>query len=281
MAPAEAAEIALQPWAHEVPGLRTMQRGAAICILVLLSVHCGGIAARPIADDGSSDGGPVGDTGIVSDSGTLADAGDEDGQVSCGQLENEAAGQFGALAQQYLGCTTDDDCTRIAPQGAGQCVAPCGNVLTDQAGAAALQAAANTACAPFVAAGCKVPILGCPAQDELDICANGICEGWSAELTWSATTFVHGVCASFVITYHSTQAGTPVAPHDLAFALTAQNGSLYADPACTTVLTSGTVTLAAGASQVSFGFVPLTAGQSGVSGVGPDGDQIGVSFSAQ
>jgi hypothetical protein len=34
-------------------------------------------------------------------------------------------------------------------------------------------------------------------------------------------------------------------------------------------------------SQASFGFVPLAAGQSGVSGVGPDNDQIGVSFDAQ
>jgi hypothetical protein len=139
-----------------------MRRAAAICIIGLFSVHCGGIAARPNADDGSSDGGPVGDTGVVSDSGTLADAGDEDSQVSCSELENEAAGQFGALAQQYLGCTTDDDCTRIAPQGAGQCVAPCGNVLTDEAGAATLQTAANTACEPFIAAGCKVPILRLP-----------------------------------------------------------------------------------------------------------------------
>ena len=258
-----------------------MRRAAAICIIGLFSVDCGGIAARPSADDGSSDGGPVGDTGVVRDSGTLADAGDEDSQVSCSELENEAAGQFGALAQQYLGCTTDDDCTRIAPQGAGQCVAPCGNVLTDEAGAATLQTAANAACGPFIAAGCKVPILGCPAQDELTICASGICEGWSAGLTWSATSFVHGVCASFVITYHSTQSATAVAPRDLAFALTAQNGSLYADSSCTTLLTSGSVTLPAGASQVSFGFVPLAAGQSGLSGVGPDNDQIGVSFDAQ
>ena len=258
-----------------------MRRAAAICVLGLFSVHCGGVDARPVAGDGSSDGGNVGDTGAFRDSGTLADAGDEDSQVSCSELENEAAGQFGALAQQYLGCKTDDDCTRIAPQGAGACVAPCGNVLTNEAGAAMLQTAANTACAPFVAAGCKVPILGCPAQDELDICASGVCEGWSAELTWSPSSFVHGVCTSFVITYHSTQSGTAVALHDLAFALTAQNGSLYADPACTSLLTGGSVTLAAGASQVSFGFVPLAAGQSGVSGVGPDNDQIGVSFDAQ
>ena len=135
--------------------------------------------------------------------------------------------------------------------------------------------------APFVAAGCKVPVLGCPAQDPLNICASGICEGWSTDLTWSATPFVHGVCASFVITYHSTQSATAVAPRDLAFALTAQNGSLYADPACTTLLTSGSVTLQAGASQVSFGLVPLAAGQSGVSCVGPDNDQLGVSFEAQ
>ncbi len=258
-----------------------MRRAAAVCVIGLVSVHCGGIAARPIADDGSSDSGADHDTGVVGDSGTLADAGDEDSQVSCSELENEAAGQFGALAQKYLGCKTDDDCTRIAPQGAGQCVAPCGNVLTDEAGAATLLTAANTACEPFIAAGCNVPLLGCPAQDELNICANGICEGWSAELTWSASSFVHDVCASFVITYHSTQSGTAMAPRDLAFALTAQNGSLYVDSACATLLTSGSVTLPAGASQVSFGFVPLAAGQSGLSGVGPDNAQIGVSFDAQ
>jgi hypothetical protein len=252
-----------------------MQRGVAICILALSSVHCGGVSARPIADDGSSDGGRVGD------SGTIADAGDADSQVSCSELENEAAGQFEALAQQYLGCTTDDDCRRIAPQGAGQCVAPCGNVLTDEAGAATLLAAANTACGPFIAAGCKVPILGCPAGDELNICANGMCAGWSAGLTWSAASFVHGVCASFAITYDSTQSPPAVAPRDLVFALTAQDGSLYADPACATAMTGGSVTLPAGANQVSFGFVPRSAGQSGVSGVGPDSAMIGVSFDAQ
>jgi hypothetical protein len=258
-----------------------MRSAAAVGILGLSLVHCGGIAARPAADDGSSDGGPVGHTGVVGDSGALADAGDEDSPVSCSELESQAVGQFGALAQQYQGCTTDDDCTRIAPQGPGQCVAPCGNVLTNEAGAATLLAAANTACAPFIAAGCKVPVFGCPASDELDICAFGACAGWSAELTWSPTSFVHGACASFVITYHSTQSAPAVAPHDLAFALTAQNGSLYADSTCTTLLTSGSVTLAAGASQVSFGLVPLAAGQSGVSGVGPDNDQLGVSFDAQ
>jgi len=258
-----------------------MRRAAAIGIIGLFLVHCGGIAARPAADDGSSDGGPVGHTGVVRDSGALADAGDQDGPVSCSELESEAAGVFGALAQQSLACETDDDCTRISPPGAGQCVAPCGNVLTDEGAAAMLLTAANTACEPFIAAGCQVPNFGCPADDELNICASGICAGWSTELTWSPPSFVHGVCASFVMTYHSTQSATAVAPHDLAFALTAQNGSLYADSTCTTLLTGGSLTLPAGASQISFGFVPLAAGQSGLSGVGPDNDQLGVSFDAQ
>lgn len=63
--------------------------------------------------------------------------------------------------------------------------------------------------------------------------------------------------------------------------MTAQNGTLYSDSFCTMALTSGTVTLPAGASSIGFGFVPLAAGQSGFQGMGPGSSPIGESFLAQ
>jgi hypothetical protein len=69
------------------------------------------------------------------------------------------------------------------------------------------------------------------------------------------------------------------APHDLAFGVTSVTGTLFSDAACTMPLTSGTVTLPAGANSVTFGFEPVAAGQSSFAGTGAA--NIGMGFSAQ
>jgi hypothetical protein len=86
---------------------------------------------------------------------------------------------------------------------------------------------------------------------------------------------VHGVCAAFQIGFYTT-GSIAVAPHDLVFTLSARNGTLYADSACTTPMTGGSVTLPAGSKSVAFGFVPLTAGSFSLSGSGPDNASFGI-----
>jgi hypothetical protein len=247
-------------------------------------VEPSGAATGVTSDAEARPDAPLGDTRDAGDAGDPADAsavGDADNQALCQDLENEAATQFAALVQQNLACTSDNDCTRISPGGDGECVALCGDVLANEAGAPTLGAAADTLCESFVAKGCRVPLLSCFADATLNICAAGTCEGWNASLSWnSAAPFTHGVCASFEIEF-STDQGTALAPHDLVFALTPKNGTLYADAACTTPLAGGSVTLPGGANSVAFGFLPLAASQSGFSGSGPDNAIIGVDFLAQ
>ena len=144
-----------------------------------------------------------------------------------------------------------------------------------------LLAAANTLCESFAAEGCQVPFLGCPAVAPLNICAAGTCEGWGVSLSSSEAPFALGACALFEISFHTAESMTAVAPHDIVFALTAENGTLFADSACTTPLMGGSVTLPGGANSVAFGFVPLAAGQSGFSGSGSDNATIGIGFLAQ
>jgi len=199
----------------------------------------------------------------------------------CQDLESDAAAQLEALIQQNLACASDDDCTRISPEGRGQCAAACGHLLTNQAGASMLLAAANTLCESFVAKGCQVPLLGCPAVAPLNICAAGTCEGWGVSLGPSAGPFALGACAPFEISFYTAESRSAVAPHDIVFALTPENGTLYADSACTTPLMGGSVTLPGGANSVAFGFVPLAPGQSGFSGNGSDHATIGITFLPQ
>jgi hypothetical protein len=223
----------------------------------------------------------AGDASEEGDAGDANQAGDGRDAASCQDLLQAADIQFAALVQQNLACQSDDDCTRIAPTGQGQCAAICGDVLTDEAGAPTLLAAAGTLCESFVDAGCALPVLGCPAYATLNICVAGTCTGWGASLKWSEASFVHGVCAPFAIAFYTAESMTALAPHDLVFTLEATNGALYADPACTTALDGGSVTLPAGSNSVAFGFVPLAAGQSGFSGPGSDGANIGIDFLAQ
>jgi hypothetical protein len=240
---------------------------------------------------GGTDGGASGDdAGSTMESGLEASA-DAESTVesgleasadasSCTDLENTASALFYALADQYLACSSDNDCTRIHAAGAGECADVCGNVVTNEAGASALPVAATTDCQAFVAQGCSPPALGCLAYTMLTICMSGTCEGWKPSLSTTATTFVHGVCMPFEIQFVTDESQTALAPHDIAFPMTTVNGTLYSDPECTMPLTGGTVTLPAGANSVAFGFEPLDAGQWSVEGTGLWGT-IGLGSQAQ
>jgi hypothetical protein len=125
----------------------------------------------------------------------------------------------------------------------------------------------------------------CVGQDPTNICNVGSCTGWSPSLKSQATSFVHGVCAPFEIDFTIAGSKTP-APHDIAFTMmTPVNGALYADAACTTPLTGGTITIPAGASSVAFGFEPLDPGMFSFGGTASsDGNQsptIGMGTVAQ
>jgi hypothetical protein len=68
-----------------------------------------------------------------------------------------------------------------------------------------------------------------------------------------------GACAALGVKYFA-MGGPPTAPHDLAVNVSATGGTLFADAACTTPLTTGSVTIAKGTDSVQFGFIPSAAG---------------------
>jgi hypothetical protein len=250
-----------------------------VFIIGLLSVHCSGavISEHPTGADAGPVKLPSGDSG----GSVIPPSGDAGGQALCQDLESDAGARLEALIQQNLACTSDDDCTRISPEGRGQCAALCGDLLTNQAGASMLLAAANTLCASFVAEGCQVQLPSCVAVAPLNICAAGTCEGWGVSLSPTAGPFALGACAPFEISFYTAESMSAVAPHDIVFALAPENGTIYADSACTTPLMGGSLMLPGGANSVAFGFVPLAAGQSGFSGSGSDHATIGIDFLPQ
>jgi hypothetical protein len=161
-------------------------------------------------------------------------------------------------------------------------------MLTNDAGTAALPGVAATACQGYTAQGCETASLGCPFPGggntpyPYDICASGTCTNWTPRLTSSGTPITHGVCAEFTIQYMTADSQTALAPRDIAFAMTTQNGTLYSDSACTTPATDATLTLAAGTNSVTFGFEPLAAGSSSLTGTASaSGATIGIAFVAQ
>ena len=231
-------------------------------------------------DDSGDDGGPSFPDGCVGDA-----AG-----ACCSTLANTASTQVYAAAVPYLACSSDSDCTRIAFSGAGACALLCGEMLTNEAGATALPGVAATACQGFTAQGCQTAWLGCPLTGggsgdtpyPYDICASGTCANWTTRLTSSDAPITHGVCAELAIQYIVAYSQTAVAPRDIDFAMTADNGTMYSDTACTTPLADATVTLPAGTSSVAFGFEPLAAGQAGLSGTASaSGATIGLAFDVQ
>jgi hypothetical protein len=180
----------------------------------------------------------------------------------CAGLADAALAQYQAVVEQNQSCNQDTDCVWSGGSLLGSCVSPCGTV-TDQAGVGRVQAAATQACQAYNAQGCPAILLGCPAAPPL-LCSVGACYSYSFGVTPRAT-LTHGVCQTFELGYYlNGNAPPPGAPHDLVVPLSgASNGTLYADATCTTPLTSQTLTIPAGSSQVAFSFLPTTAGTCG------------------
>jgi hypothetical protein len=163
---------------------------------------------------------------------------------------------FSQILSRSLACNVDTDCVQGAA--ADSCVAACGT-LTSESGASAVQSAANTLCEPFLAAGCKVPGLGCIVSGQI-ICAGGTCARYDFDLApYPLPTFIHGLCTALQLNYDPS-AGSPDAPRDLVASMTASNGTLYSDPECATPLTTGSLTIPSGSSSVAFGFTPTAPG---------------------
>jgi hypothetical protein len=210
------------------------------------SIGCSGapVGARPLANDASADGPQV-----------EADAGSD---ALCADLADAAWQRFDPIVQQNVACSEDTDCVSTPSDQAGWCVAPCG-WLSNDAGVAAVQSAANTACQPFLAQDCVAPASQCPVSGSI-ICAGGICARYDFYLGPDPLpTFTHGVCTALQLDY-GPSAGSPNAPRDLVDSITASNGTLYSDPQCTMPLTTGSLTIPSGSSSIAFGFTPTAPG---------------------
>jgi hypothetical protein len=186
--------------------------------------------------------------------------------ASCQELETQAEMQLTVALQQDEACATDDDCVWTGAGGGGACAAPCG-MLTSTSGAAAAVTSAALACEPFVEAGCRAPILGCPIGPP-SICSRATCTSFNVAVspasTSGPTSLTTGVCAALSLVYSDGEKAT--APHDLEIFLQAPVGTLFADAACTVPLATSitplssapeaSVTLPAGGTQVTFGLMP-------------------------
>ena len=230
-------------------------------------------------DSGLPDASVSGDAGSVTlalpdgatqGGGSYADAGPGDG--SCADLGAAAQHTFSAWAKEQMACSADTDCSLVLFTESSYCASACSWVLNPTGAASAVDVATQD-CASFNAQGCTPPHVPCPGFGA-PICAGGTCAQYTLSLKESGN-FVHGSCTTFTETYE--QYWTPAAaPRDFPFPVTATNGTLYADAACTTPFTS--LTLPKGQSSVSFGFVPTAAGpfsvSMGSSGGGVSGDAL-------
>jgi hypothetical protein len=182
----------------------------------------------------------------------------KDSPEQCTDLANAASAQLSTLDAALLACTADTDCVWTPVNSDGYCALPCGG-LTNTASVATLVDDAARVCEDFNAHGCTPPFLSCPSFGT-PICAGGTCALYSVYLSPpTSTTFAVGACVGLDVDY-STLSGSSTAPHDITVAVTASNGTLYADQACTKPLATGTITIPAGASQGPFGFEPQVAG---------------------
>jgi hypothetical protein len=177
------------------------------------------------------------------------------GSSFCNTLANAASESFATFVDEHTTCAQDSDCTQVHLTESGFCASPC-PVVMNQAGAASAGTASSQDCARFNAEGCSPPFAGCPGFGS-PICATGVCALYSLDLSESGA-FVHGACTSLTETYEQYWAATP-APRAFALTVTATGGTLYADAACTTPLSSSTITLSAGSTSTTFGFIPAAA----------------------
>ncbi len=203
-------------------------------------------------------------------------SGDAGAASSCSALENAAAETFEAFVDQHASCTSDADCTLVHFTEPSFCASPC-PVVMNQTGAASAVDVASQDCAPFDAQGCAPPLTGCPGFGS-PICAGGTCALYELSLTESGS-FTHGACTSLTMTYEQSWAPR-AAPRDFPLTVTATDGALYADGACTTALSSGEITLSQGSTSVTFGFIPAAVGPFAVS-IDGGGNPAGISGDAQ
>jgi hypothetical protein len=186
--------------------------------------------------------------------------------ASCASLENTAAAVLESVENGFRACQVDKDCVTTSVNQDGWCAAPCGG-FTSKAGAAAFIVAATSACQEFNAQGCSPPVYECIVPPDSAICAAGTCTQYDVNLSLLSPALTHGACAAFDAVY-SAGATSSNAPHDIAVTLSACDGTLFADQACTTplatstatTLATGTVTIPGGSPSVGFGFVPQAAG---------------------
>jgi hypothetical protein len=204
------------------------------------------------------------------------DAGDEDAGA-CNDLESAAATAFGTFVDQHATCATDTDCTLVTFTESSFCASPCGMVM-NQAGAASAVGVASQDCAQFNAQGCSPPLIGCPGFGS-PICAAGACALYTLELAESGA-FVHGACTALTEIYEQSWVKGP-APRDFALTVTATGGTLYADGACTTPLSSSAIALPEGSTSTTFGFIPAAVGPFSVSIDDVGGSPGGISGDAQ
>jgi hypothetical protein len=266
------------------PGMHTMiglLRRVPEAAMAFTLVGCGATTSDDSKDGGIAsilDGGPAPDgsfhqEGGVDDAtadgvlGTDTEQSDVDASATCGEIEDAAQQQFGPIVQQNVACSEDTDCVWTPSDQGGWCVAPCG-WLSNQAGVAAVQSAANILCEPFLAHGCLPPFLGCPYFGTF-ICAGGTCASYHFWLTPYPLTLMHGVCTALQLNYGAS-AGSPNAPRNLVVSITASDGTLYSDAECTTLLTTGSLTIPSGSSSVAFGFTATAPGSCSLD-LGPQG----------
>lgn len=239
------------------------------------------VDAGNASDDSGGDGNSLSDAGDgrapLDGTAETLDAGDASGDMDastvCGELEDAAVQQFDSILKQNLACSLDTDCAWSAFAQDAWCVAHCG-ALTNEASVASVQSTANILCQPFVAQGCEVPASSCGAGPL--ICAGGTCANYSFYVTpYPLAMFTHGVCTALQVNY-SPSGGSPNAPHDLAVSISASNGTLYSDPACTMPIAMGSLTIGSGLSSVPFGIIATSPGDGSL-----DVDDVTFSFTAQ
>jgi hypothetical protein len=188
-----------------------------------------------------------------------------DTEAQCTALGDTAATELVRAQQGDLSCQTDSDCVWTPVNSDGWCAAACGG-LTDVASAASYIDSAANLCKDYGSHGCTAPTLECPSSGPF-LCASGTCALDSAVLSVAAPSspITHGECSAFALDYVAPNGDTS-APHDIAVALVAYGGTLYADAACTTPLATGDkITIPSGAHDVAFGFEAEAAGQVSIS----------------
>ena len=181
---------------------------------------------------------------------------DIDATMACDDLEDAARHSFAAVLD--LACIEDSDCVWTTFDPDGWCISNCGT-LTNDAGVASAQSAAISLCRSFVAQGCKPMQSSCRYAGPF-LCAGGTCASYLFYLgPYPLPTITHGACTALEVDYDPS-GGSPNAPRDLVVSLTASNGTLYADPACTMPLTTGSLTIQSGTSSAAFGFLASAPG---------------------